>query len=96
MIDLEGALRFIAAFALVIGLIALFSYGAKRWRGLPTSGGKGGRRLQISEALALDAKRRVVIVSIDGREQALLIGGETDLLIGQTKSIELKERGDNA
>ena len=84
MLDLEAVLRFVAAFALVVGLIALFSYAAKRWRGMAGGGAKGGRRLSISEALALDAKRRVVIVAVDGREHALLIGGETDLLIGET------------
>ncbi len=80
MLDLGSALRFIAAFALVVGLIALLSYVAKRWRGIPTKRG-GGRRLQLVEAMGIDAKRRLVIVRADDKEHVLLLGGETDLLL---------------
>lgn len=81
MLDFETALRFAAAFALVIGLIALMSYGAKRWRTYAHGAGRSGRRLQIVEAIGVDAKRRVVILRADGREHLLLVGGETDLVI---------------
>lgn len=79
MFELDSALRFVAAFALVIGLIALMSYLAKRWRGFNAGAGKSGRRLEVVEALGLDAKRRLVIVRADGDEHVLLLGGETDL-----------------
>ena len=79
MIDLDAAVRFVAAFAFVIGLIALLAYAAKRWRGV--GAGRGGRRLQVVEALGLDAKRRLVLVRADGREHLLLVGGESDLLL---------------
>ena len=80
MLDLDTILRFVAAFALVIGLIGLMSYAAKRWRGFgAASGRRQGRRLEIVEALGLDAKRRVVIVRADDIEHVLLVGGESDL-----------------
>lgn len=79
MMDLDAALRFAAAFAFVIGLIALLAYAAKRWRGVGV--GRPGRRLQVVEALGVDAKRRLVLVRADGREHLLLVGGESDLLI---------------
>lgn len=79
MLDLDIALRFIAAFALVIGMIALMSYAAKRWRGVGGMSGRKGRRLEIVEALGLDAKRRVVIVRADDTEHVLLVGGESDV-----------------
>ena len=80
MFDLDAALRFVAAFALVIGLIALMAYAAKRWRGF-TPGGGAGRRLEVVEALGVDAKRRLVLVRADGREHLLLIGGATDVVV---------------
>lgn len=79
MLDLETILRFVAAFALVIGLIGLLSYAAKRWRGMSALGRRQGRRLEIVEALGIDAKRRVVIVRADDVEHVLLVGGESDL-----------------
>lgn len=90
MLELDSALRFIAAFALVIGLIALMSYLAKRWRGLRAAGKRAGRRLEIVEALGVDAKRRLVIVKADGREHLLLVGGETDLHLsaGEARDID--------
>ncbi len=88
MLELDTALRFISAFALVIGLIALMSYAAKRWRGLGARAGRTGRRLHVIEGLGLDAKRRLIIVRADGREHLLLIGGETDLLLSTTDAKE--------
>ena len=94
MIDLDAALRFIAAFALVIGLIALMAYAAKRWRGFGNRGpGGGGRRLQVVEALGIDAKRRLVLIRADGREHLLMVGGETDLVIS-TEAAREAEHGE--
>jgi len=81
MLDLETTLRFVSAFALVIGLIALLAFVAKRWRGMSHRAGASGRRLQVVEALGLDAKRRVVLIRADDKEHLLLVGGETDVLV---------------
>ncbi len=81
MFDLETIVRFVAAFALVVGMIALASYAARRWRASVGVKGRGGRRLQMVEGLAIDAKRRLVLVRADGSEHLLLVGGDSDLLI---------------
>ena len=41
-----------------------------------------GRRLQLAEALALDPRRRLLLVRCDGREALLLTGGGQDVLLG--------------
>ena len=45
---------------------------------------QAGRRLAVSESLALDPRRRLLLVACDGREALLLTGGPTDLVIGWT------------
>ena len=41
-----------------------------------------GRRLSVRETLALDPRRRLVLVRCDGRDLLLLTGGEADLSLG--------------
>ena len=38
-------------------------------------------RLAVCETLALDQRRRLVLISLDGRELLLLTGGPADLLL---------------
>ncbi|MBK1661981.1 hypothetical protein CKO45_27700 [Paracraurococcus ruber] len=47
-------------------------------------GGPGapGRRLAVAEALALDPRRRLLLVRCDDRELLLLTGGGQDAVIG--------------
>jgi flagellar protein FliO/FliZ len=42
----------------------------------------GGRRLAIEEAVALDGRRRLVLVRCDGRGLLLLTGGAQDAVVG--------------
>ena len=69
------------ALAAVLGLIWL----AAR---LARAGGLArvpkGARLRVVETLALDARRRAVLIALDGREVLLLTGGANDLLISVT------------
>jgi len=44
-------------------------------------GKKQARRLQIVESLALDSKRRVVIMRCDGREHLLLLNASQDIVV---------------
>lgn len=81
---MEVYLRFVLAFVLVIGLILLAAGLLRRMSGrLPVLGGgrKGTRRLGIVETLAVDPRRRLVLVRRDGVEHLLLIGGTTDLVV---------------
>lgn len=77
--SLTGAL---AALAGVLALIALLAWAARRL-GLGAGGARtGGRRLALVEVLALDPRRRLLLVRCDGREALLLTGGGQDALLG--------------
>jgi hypothetical protein len=49
--------------------------GGKLW------GGSGGLRLRVLEGAQLDGKRRLVLVSCDGREYLLLLGIHGDIVV---------------
>lgn len=78
--DAVDPLRFILAFAFVIGLITLMAAGLRYWNlkrnHLPNA---AGGRLQIVETRYLDPKRRLVLVRRDEKEHLLLLaeGRET-------------------
>lgn len=75
--------RFAGALVLVLGLIALAGFLARR-PGLGGSGpvrGPRSRRLGVVEALTLDPKRRLVLVRRDNVEHLLLLGPDGDLVV---------------
>jgi flagellar protein FliO/FliZ len=75
--------RFAGALVLVLGLIALAGFLARRL-GLGGTGpmrGPRSRRLGVAEAFTLDPKRRLVLVRRDDVEHLLLLGPDTDLVI---------------
>ena len=75
-------LRFALALAVVLGLIALFAWIARRFRlgGLAGSAMKSGR-LEIVETLPVDGRQRLVLIRRDEKEHLLLIGQERSVLI---------------
>lgn len=68
-----------AALAGVLSLLWLLARGA-RFAGLAAGG--AGRRLAVQEVAALDARRRLVLVRVDGRDLLLLTGGGQDAVVG--------------
>ena len=78
-------LRFALALALVLGLIGLAAWAARRFgmggRVRVSAGAKPGKRLAIAEVLAVDNKRRLVLVRRDGVEHLLLLGPHGDTLV---------------
>ncbi|MGI9490823.1 MAG: flagellar biosynthetic protein FliO [Geminicoccaceae bacterium] len=75
-------LRFVMALAVVLGLIAIFAWLAKRFRFGSLSGiATGSGRLEIVESLAIDARQRLMIIRCGNHEHLLLIGSETGQLI---------------
>lgn len=76
-------LRFILALGFVLGLVAVFALLLRRFG--PGAGlvmrSRDRRRLAVEEVLALDARRRLVLVRRDGLAHLLLIGGENDLVV---------------
>lgn len=59
--------------------------GARLLRATPLAAGaaRPGRRLRLEEVLAVDPRRRLLLLSCDGREMLLLTGsGGPDLMLG--------------
>lgn len=81
--DLTAYLKFVAALAFVLGLIAALAWIIRRFgpRGMAAQHGKRGRRLAIVEVAPLDARRRLVLVRRDGVEHLLLLGATHDLVV---------------
>lgn len=79
--DTALLLKALAAFALVVSLMLAFSWFLKRIGLSETSvlRGNGKRRLKVVEHLALDHRRRLVLVRCDAKEHLLVLGpgGET-------------------
>jgi flagellar protein FliO/FliZ len=68
----------VATLAAVLGALVLLL------RGLRAAGvARGaGRRLAVEEAVALDGRRRLILVRCDGRGLLLLTGGGQDAVVG--------------
>jgi flagellar protein FliO/FliZ len=67
------------ALLFVLGLILLL---ARLLRATGLAPQTSGQRLKLQEVLALDARRRVIILRCDGREVLLLTGGPQDVCLG--------------
>ncbi len=68
-----------AALIFVLGLILVL---ARFMRAAGLAPRQAGQRLRLQEVLALDARRRLVIVRCDGRDVLLLTGGAQELCLG--------------
>ena len=81
--DVEGYLRFVFALAFVLALIGALAWAARRFGLAQTTQRLPGqpRRLQIVEAIALDSRRRLILVRRDDTEHLLLTGGPNDLTV---------------
>lgn len=73
-----GLLSAAAALAAVLGALVLALRGI-RAAGLARA---GGRRLTVEEAVALDGRRRLVLVRCDGRGLLVLTGGAQEVVVG--------------
>lgn len=80
MPESEVLLKFISAFAFVLAMMFLLSWGLKRM-GLAGHSllPNGKRRLKVVEFLPIDHRRRLVLVRCDDKEHLLVLGanGET-------------------
>jgi flagellar protein FliO/FliZ len=76
MIDLALTLRFGAALAIVLILIAALTWLAKRYfaGGSFARAGSRRRRVSVVEVTPIDAKSRLVLVRRDNAEHLLLLG----------------------
>lgn len=82
--DIDQYARFAMALMLVLALIFVVLWLLKRvgMAGAAAGGPKGRRRrLSVVEAVALDPRRRLVLVRRDGVEHLLLLGASGDLVV---------------
>ena len=75
-------LRYISALIFVLALIGALAWLVRRFGlagrlGMPT----GQKRLSVIEVVALDARRRLVLVRRDSTEHLLLLGATGDLVV---------------
>ena len=87
-VETEGAslLHVILAFSVVIALLGLFGVGLRYVvaRGIKMPGlSNTSKRLQMVESLAIDVRRRLVIVRCDNKEHLLLLGTASDLVVAE-------------
>src|SRR5512145_2065586 len=80
--DTTVYLRFVAALVLVLGLMLVVLWALRRFSigGMVARPGTR-RRLSMVEAMAVDSRRRLVLVRRDGVEHLLLIGGPQDVVV---------------
>jgi flagellar protein FliO/FliZ len=82
VVNLSDYLQFVLALALVLGLIAVLTFAAKRFGlGPVVTARSKHRRLSLAEVLAVDGKRRLVLLRRDDEEHLVLLGPTADLLI---------------
>lgn len=79
----EAYLRYLLALIAVLALIALIAWAIRRFglAGASAIGRPGRRRLAVVEVLAIDAKRRLVLVRRDQVEHLVLLGTTTETVI---------------
>lgn len=81
--DASNYVRFVAALLFVLALIGFATWLAKRFGvgGRVNAVRRGERRLQIIEALTVDAKHRAVLIRRDDIEHLVMLGPTTDVVI---------------
>ena len=78
ILDMDGLLKAFGVLAALVFPLWLGSHALRTGR----VQGRPGRRLGVAEVIALDARRRLVLVRCDGRELLLLTGGGQDAVLG--------------
>src|SRR5205085_9160866 len=80
----QYGLRFLFAFVVVLGLIALTTWLVRRFGGerLGAATTRGRQpRLAVIDAAAVDGRRRLILIRRDNIEHLLMIGGPTDVVV---------------
>ena len=77
----DSYLRYLVSLVFVIGLIGVFAWALRRFGPAGRLKLAGQRRLAVIEILALDARRRLVLLRRDDQEHLILLGPARDLVI---------------
>ncbi|MCU0838719.1 MAG: flagellar biosynthetic protein FliO [Rhodospirillales bacterium] len=82
MTDLPAAGSYLMALLFVLALIGVAALAAKRFGFVraATSGG-GKRRIAVIDTLAIDGKRRLLLIRRDGVEHLVLLGATSETVI---------------
>jgi flagellar protein FliO/FliZ len=87
-------LRAILSLVFVLGLLLVMSWAVKRFHlgagGVPLVQRNKLRRMAVVETMALDGRRRLVLVRRDDVEHLILLGGTTETVI-ETRSAPVPE-----
>src|SRR5262249_16930612 len=78
--------KFVLAFVVVLALIVAATWLVRRFGGsrLGSPSGRGRQpRLAVIDAASVDGRRRLVLIRRDNVEHLVLIGGPTDIVVGQ-------------
>lgn len=79
--DVFGALRALAALAIVLGLILGAAWAYRRFGGRLSAPGAAPSDLRVVEWRTLDVRRKLAVVRWDGREHLLCLGPTGDMRI---------------
>lgn len=81
--DLALAFRAVCALIVVLGLVGLCAWAARRWPQVMHKSQRNGppKRLLLSERLILDPRRQIVVVRDGRREHVLLLGATGEHVI---------------
>ncbi len=81
--DLDTYFRFLLALGLVLALIVVLAWLARRYGFGGAAGGRSarGRRIGVVEFAPVDAKRRLVLIRRDGVEHLVLLGPAGDTVV---------------
>jgi len=84
----EGVARimsFVVALAVVLALIGLFGFIARRLIGTgPTLNRNRQPRIAVMDAANIDARRRLLLIRRDNVEHLILVGGPSDIVVEQS------------
>lgn len=81
----------ITAFIALAGVLGLVVLAGRLARTTGLARVRPGQRLALRETLSVDRTRSVKIVSCDGREILVLVGGGHDVLLGWLPGPELRQ-----
>jgi flagellar protein FliO/FliZ len=82
----QYAIKLVFGLIVVIGLLAAFFWGLRRFGGdrLGNAAARGRQpRLAVIDAATVDGRRRLVLIRRDNVEHLLIIGGPTDVVVEQ-------------
>jgi flagellar protein FliO/FliZ len=91
LVDLLDWARAVFALMATLALILAAAYGARRL-GMLRPGGQGTKRLQVSESLMLDPRRRLIIARCDDREHLILLSPAGDVVVSEMAAVETAEK----